>query len=208
MASSLKLWIGLLLSLPMTNNPAFSQTGDATERAGQYAEQGQAALAAGNLGEAERNFERLRGLEPNVAEVRAMLGRVYFQERKFGSAAVELEAALKLKPSLPKARTLLSIALSEISEYHKALPGLEDCFHRSSDTAEKRTCGLQLERTYTGLKLNQKAVEVALQMDGLYPDDAEVLYHSSQIYGNMAFQSIKRMSEVAPEFSVEIPRGG
>jgi predicted Zn-dependent protease len=35
-------------------------------------------------------------------------------------------------------------------------------------------------------------------MDGLYPDDAEVLYHSSQIYGNMAFQSIKRMSEVAP----------
>jgi len=179
-------------------SPIFSQSSPSSEDAQHYAEQGQAALAAGHLDKAEHSFEQLRAIEPDVAEVHAMLGRVYFQERKFSAASVELQAAVRLKPNLPKARTLLSIALSESSQYQQALPGLEDCFHQSSDPAEKRTCGLQLERACTGLKLDKKAVDVALQLDGLYPNDAEVLYHSSQIYGNMAFQSIKRMTDVAP----------
>jgi predicted Zn-dependent protease len=198
MASSLKLWIGLLLTLPMANNPIFSQTADATERSAQYAEEGQAALDAGRLEEAERDFEQLRVLQPKVAEVHAILGRIYYQERKFNLAVTELQAALKLKPSLPKANTLLAISLSEMAEYRQALPGLEDCFLHSADRAEKQMCGLQLERAYNGLKLDQRAVETALQMDKLYPDDPEVLYHSSQIYGKMAFEAVQRMSIVAP----------
>jgi predicted Zn-dependent protease len=182
----------------LTAGPILSQSSRAAGQAEQYAEQGQTALAAGHLDEAEHDFEQLRTLQPNVAEVHAMLGRLYFQERKFGLAATELQAALKLKPSLPKARTLLAIALSEMTDYHQALPGLDDCFHHSTDSAEKQLCGLQLERAYTGLKLDQKAVEVALAMDKLYPDDPEVLYHSSQIYGNMAFQSVTKLSSVAP----------
>ncbi len=194
MATTCRVWIGLLLVLPLACNPMFCQAPDAE----QYAEQGQAALEAGRLDEAQRNFEQLRTLQPNVAEVHAVLGRIYFQERKFDLAASELRTALKLKPSLPKAKTLLAISLSEMAEYRQAQPGLEDCFQHTGDAAERQMCGLQLERAYNGLKLDQKAVEVALQMDKLYPNDPEVLYHSSQIYGNMAFQAVKRMSVVAP----------
>jgi tetratricopeptide (TPR) repeat protein len=198
MVSPRQFGIGLLLAVSLASSPIFAQSSTSSEDAERYAERGQAALADGRLDDAEHDFEQLRAIEPNVAEVHAMLGRVYFQERKFNSAAAELQAAVKLKPTLPKARTLLSIALSETAEYQKAVPGLEACFHHSGDSAEKRTCGLQLERAYTGLKLDKQAVDVALQMDTLYPKDAEVLYHSSQIYGNMAFEAIKRMSEVAP----------
>jgi predicted Zn-dependent protease len=178
--------------------PAFAQTSNAAQSAEEYAEQGQAALAAGHLDQAEMNFEKLRQLEPGVAEVHAMLGRIYFEERKFGSAVEELRTAIKLKPAIPKARTLLAISLSEVTEYSEALPGLEECFHKSTEAAEKRMCGLQLERVYTGLKKNPEAVEVALAMDKLYPDDAEIQYYSAQIYGNMAFQTIHRMNAVAP----------
>jgi tetratricopeptide (TPR) repeat protein len=198
MIRSWKLCTGLLLACPLTNCPAFSQAQDATDRTAEYAEQGQAALAAGHLEEAQRDFEQLRMLQPGVAEVHAILGRIYYQQRKFNLAVVELEAALKLKPSLPKARTLLAISLSEMTEYRQALPVLEDCFLHSTDRSEKQMCGLQLERAYVGLHSDQKAVETALQMDKLYPDDAEVLYHSSQIYGKMAFEAIRRMSVVAP----------
>ena len=58
-------------------------------------------------------------------------------------------------------------------------------------------CGLQLERAYNGLKLDQKAVEIALQMDKLDPDDPEVLYQL-RIYGKMAYEAILRMNIVAP----------
>lgn len=198
MALSRKLFTGLILTCPLVFNPAFSQSSDTSDRSAQYAEQGQAALAAGHLKEAQQDFEQLRTLEPNVAEVHAILGRIYYQQRKFNLAAVELQAALKLKPSLPKARTLLAISLSEMTEYRQALPGLEDCFLHSTDRSEKQMCGLQLERAYNGLKLDQKAVEIALQMDKLYPDDPEVLYQSSRIYGKMAYEAILRMNIVAP----------
>ena len=85
-----------------------------------------------------------------------------------------------------------------MSDCRQALPGLEDCFLHSADRTEKQMCGLHLERAYNGLALDQKAVETALQMDKLYPDDPEVLYHSSQIYGKMAFEAIQRMNVVAP----------
>ena len=194
MISFLTLLTGCAVAACLAAFPALAQS----DRADSVAEHGQAALAAGHLDEAETDFEQLRTLEPNVAEVHAILGRIYYQQRKFSLAAAELEAALKLKPSLPRARTLLAVSLSESAEYKRALPGLEDCFERSADPDEKQMCGLQLERAYTGLKLSQKAVGVALQMDKLYPDDPEVLYHSSQIYGKMAFDAVQRMSIVAP----------
>jgi tetratricopeptide (TPR) repeat protein len=187
-----------LAAVLFASGPVFAQTSIAGRSADEYAEQGQSALAAGNLEQAEANFVKLSQLEPGIAGVHAMLGRIYYQERKFKLAAAELQAALKLKPSLPKAQTLLAISLSEMTEYRRALPGLEDCFLHSTDRSEKQMCGLQLERAYNGLKLDEKAVETAMQMDKLYPDDAEVLYHSSQIYGKMAFEAIQRMNVVAP----------
>jgi len=33
----------------------------------------------------------------------------------------------------------------------------------------------------------------------LYPDDPEVLYHTARIYGNQAFLTIQRLSQVAPD---------
>ena len=73
-----------------------------------YSEAGQSALAQGRYAEAESAFEKLRDLEPGVAEVHANLGAIYFQERKYDKAIPALRQAIKLKPSLSKAGTLLA----------------------------------------------------------------------------------------------------
>jgi len=163
-----------------------------------YAEAGQNALANGHYEEAERAYEKLRDLEPGVAEVHANLGLIYFQERKFKQAVPALSQALKLKPALPKTSLLLAMSLSELSRYGEALPGLEKGFRQSTDPAIKRMCGLQLLRTYTGLRRDNKAVEVALELNRLYPDDPEVLYHTGKIFGNFAFLSMQKLAQVAP----------
>ncbi len=174
---------------------AQSLSADAIE---QYSEQGQRALAEGHYSEAEQAFEKLRELEPGVAEVHANLGVIYFQERKFEQAVPALRHALKLKPSLSKTESLLAMSLSELGHYEEALPGLEKGFHRSTDPAIKRMSGLQLERAYTGLKRDAKAVEVALELNRLYPDDPEVLYNNGKILGNFAFLNIQKLAQVAP----------
>ena len=46
----------------------------------QYSDVGQKALASGNYAEAERAYEKLRDLEPGIAEVHANLGLIYFEK--------------------------------------------------------------------------------------------------------------------------------
>ena len=186
-------WVPLLvLSLPIT---ASAQDNDSAER---IAEVGQSALAAGKYAEAEKAFEQLRKLEPNIAEVQANLGLIYFQERKFEEAVPTLRQALKLKPTLVKSDNLLAMSLSEIGHYREAVPGLDKCLHHSSDQEIQRMCGLELQRAYTGLKKDDKAVEVAMQLNRLFPNDPEILYQTGKIYGNFAFLTMEKLAQVAP----------
>jgi len=163
-----------------------------------YSEEAQRALGEQRYADAEKAYEKLRELEPGTAEVHANLGLIYFQEKKFEQAVPTLRRALKLKPSLSKADTLLAISLSELGQYTEALPGLEKGFRRSTDPAVKRMCGLQLERAYTGLRRDSKAVEVALELNRLYPDDPEVLYHTGRLFGNFAYLTVQKLQEAAP----------
>jgi len=165
----------------------------------QYYEAGEKALAENRYIDAQRAYEELRRLAPGTAEVHARLGLIYFQERNFEQSVASLRQALKLKPDLPKVDTLLAMSLSELGRYTEALPGLEKGFHQSTDLAIRRMCGLQLERAYTGLERDSKAVEVALQLNRLYPDDPEVLYHTGKVYGNFAYLTMHKLAQVAPE---------
>lgn len=163
-----------------------------------YSEEGQQALAQGRYNEAERAYEKLRELSPKTAEVHANLGLIYFNERKFDQAVVALRKGLKLNPNLRKTSVLLAMSLSELGQYNEALPGLEKEFHRSTDPVIRRASGLYLERAYTGLKRDDKAVEVALELNRLYPDDPEILYQTGRLFGNFAYLAVKRLADVAP----------
>jgi tetratricopeptide (TPR) repeat protein len=192
------LWLLYLSCMLSSLVVAQTDASDVPSDVQRYAEAGQNALARGHYEEAEKAYEKLRELEPGVAEVHANLGLIYFQERKFKQAVPALSQALKLKPALPKTSLLLAMSLSELSRYGEALPGLEKGFHQATDPAIKRMCGLQLLRTYTGLRRDNKAVEVALELNRLYPDDPEVLYHTGKIFGNFAFLNMQKLAQVAP----------
>jgi hypothetical protein len=90
--------------------------------------------------------------------------------------------------------SLLAMALSERGEYRDALPGLEKGFHQTEDKELRRMCGLRLERAYTSLHSDTKAVQAALDLRQAYPDDPEVLYYSSKVFGNSAFLTRRRSS--------------
>ena len=195
-----RIWLSVVLCCAAVGfgDGSLQAQSSSTAAVEQYSTEGQSALAAGNYAAAERAFEKLRTLEPGVAEVHANLGLIYFQEGKFEEAVPALRQALKLKPSLTKSDSLLAMSLSELGHYSEALPGLEKGFRRSSDPEMRRMCGLQLERAYTGLKRDSKAVEIAMDLNRLYPDDPEVLYHNGRIFGNFAFLSVQKLAQVAP----------
>ena len=163
----------------------------------QYAD-AQRYLATGDYAHAEPAFENLARLDPQIAEIHANLGLIYFQEKKFEQAVAELHKTLQLKPSLTDSRFFLAMSLSELGQYRDALPGLEKGFN-SSHPEMKRMCGLQLERAYTGLKRDGDAVQAALQMERLYPNDPEVQYHDGKIFGNYAFLTMQKLWQASPD---------
>ena len=168
------------------------------EQAEKYAEAGKKALAAGQYPEARENFEQLAKLEPDIAEVHATLAAIYFKQREYESSVREVRTAQKLKPSLPKLDSLLALSLSELSRFEEALPRLEKAFKQPSDAEARRMCGLQLLRAYTGLGRDSDAVQTALALNKLYPDDPEVLYHTGRIYGNFAYIVMVKLHDKAP----------
>ena len=170
----------------------------ATDPLQEHAAAGERALAEGRYADAEREYETLRKLSPATAEVHARLGLIYFQEGKFDAAVPTLREAIRLKPGLPKVDALLSMSLSEIGRYEEALPGVTKAFSQSADPVLRRMAGLHLQRIYTGLGRDQDAVDVALKLSRLYPDDPEVLYHSGRLFANYAYLQTMRLATVAP----------
>ena len=169
------MWLALLTLAVVVaqDNPADLQ---------QLFERGEQALSEHRYRDAEQTYKKLQQLSPGTAEVYGRLGLIYFQQRKFAQAVPALRQALKLRPNLPNAGVLLAMSLSELGRFGEALPGLEKGFRQSADSALRRLAGLQLQRAYTGLQRDSKAVEVGLELTRLYPEDPEVLYHTGRLY--------------------------
>ncbi len=176
---------------------ARSQAG-AQNQAAQYAAEGQKALAQGHFEQAQVAFEKLAKLDPGIAEVHATLAAIYFKLRKYDAAFHQAETAHKLKPSLPRLDSLMGLSLSELGRYREALPRLKKGFKETSDPAVRRMCGLQLLRAYTNLDRDADAVEVSLELNRLYPNDPEVLYHTGRVYGIYAYDIMERLHNKAP----------
>ncbi len=165
----------------------------------QHVADGERALADGRYADAQKAYETLRRLTPGTAEVHARLGLIYFQQGKFTEAIPPLREALRLKPGLPKVGGLLAMSLSELGQYDEALPGVKNAFSQSADTILRRMAGLHLQRIYTGLGRDADAVDVALRLVRLYPDNPEVLYHSGRLFANFAYLQTMKLASVAPD---------
>jgi tetratricopeptide (TPR) repeat protein len=178
---------------------AAGQAADATREAQRYFEEGEKAISENRLDAASQAYEKLAQIDPKVPEVRAKLGLIYYMQSRCADAVPQLRTALQLKPGLPNAGTLLSICYAELGRYSEAVPGLEKAFSHLSDAKLRRLTGLQLLRSYTSLGQRDKAVQVALGLSHLYPDDPEILYDTGHFFGSLAYSSMKRLEAVAPQ---------
>jgi tetratricopeptide (TPR) repeat protein len=178
---------------------AFAFVQAQTPSIAQLAQEAGRAMAEQRYADAAQTYEKLRQLSPNVAEIHAQLGMAYFQLGHFAQAVPSFQQAIKLKPALPNLDAMLAMSQNELGQFKSAAPVLHKSFKRTTDAVLKRSLGLQLQRAYTGLQQDDKAVEVALELVRLYPQDAEVLYQAGKLFGNFAYLNTVKLAEVAPD---------
>ena len=187
---------GFLLFLWLSGLCAVGQQAD-VDLLQHYFQEGQRALTEERYAEAAQSFEKLRDLDSGIAEIHASLGFCYFQQGKFTEAVPAMREALKLNPALKPVEVLLAMSLAELGSYSQALPGLENGFRSAPDPALRRSAGLRLQRAYSGLEEDDKAVTIALELVRLYPEDPEILYHAGRATGNFAYLTMRKLAEVA-----------
>jgi tetratricopeptide (TPR) repeat protein len=174
-------------------------SGQNTKGLQEWYEEGERALAEKRLDAAASAYRKLERARPDLAEVHAKLGLIFYLQGKFAQAAPQFEEALRIKPGLERADVLLALNYAEMSRFQDALPGLEKGFRDPPDPAMQRLAGLELQRCYTALKKLDQAAEITVKMQRLYPEDPEVVYHAGRLYGELAFANMKKLTQLAPE---------
>jgi tetratricopeptide (TPR) repeat protein len=186
----------VLVGCVMICCPSPAQQGKSLQ---EWYEEGEKALAEKRLDVAAKAYENLERARPDLAEVHAKLGLIFYLQGKFAQSAPQFEQALRLKPGLERADVLLAMSYSELSRYQDALPGLEKGFEHPPDEPTRRLIGLELQRCYAALKKLDQAAEIAIRLQRLYPEDPEVVYHAGRLYGELAFANMQKLTQLAPE---------
>lgn len=164
-----------------------------------YAREGATAMSERRFTDAVRSYEKLIQLDPKTAENHAQLGLARYMQGDFAGAVPAFRRTLELKPDLPGAGVLLAMCLSELGRYAEAVPALEKGIQQPPDPGMGRLIALELLRSYQGLHQLDKAGEVALRLSRMYPKDPEVLYQAGRLYGELAYDTMRRLTDAAPD---------
>ena len=125
-------WTALALTLGQL--PAATEAPDAR----QIFEQGEQALASGDLATAEKAFRHVLEAEPNNAGAHGNLAVVYMRRREWHPALAELRAAEKLAPDMPGIKLNIGLVYYRQADYPRAIPPFESVVRDQPDSTQAR----------------------------------------------------------------------
>jgi len=191
----------LLVSVPAIL-PAHSAQSESLD---ELYQQAIAAQAAGNLKAATQKYLRIVALRPDVAEVHANLGRLYFQQQQSEDAERCLKKAIKLKPNLAGPYFFLGVLAFNDRRYKEA-----SSYLRKADSLDKSEDATTLYLAYTAYALADYlgAVGHFRKLANVSPDDPDVLYYLSKSYGQAAKRNLSLLQQKFPNsFHMHLARG-
>jgi tetratricopeptide (TPR) repeat protein len=99
---------------------------------------GQDALNQGRLDEAERDFQQVLAIDPQLGGAYANLGVVYMRRKQWDKALGELHKAEHLMPQVAGIRLNIGLAYYRQSEFLKAIPPFESVVRDQPDAPQPR----------------------------------------------------------------------
>lgn len=193
MASRLRIW--LLVIFFGTSNFAVGQSTLET-RIQQHFTAAREAERRGDLATAEKEYQAVLKLSPDLAEVSANLGLVYYLQRKDSDAIRVFQEALKRKPGLFAANLFLGMTYTRTNQYEKSIEPLKKAI--SLNPGELRAY-LNLGLSYSELGQDREAMKVLQSAADRWPEDVEVLYNLGIVYTRLMTGTYKKMAQVDPD---------
>lgn len=145
-----------------------------------------------------RGFEKLVKISPSAAEYHLNLGIAHYSSGRPQDATRALRQALKLKPSLTRARDYLGASLAESGQCKEALPYLRRDVSRVTDRNLTRAVGLGGVKCAMALNRPDEALDFVRLLNHDFPSDPEVLYLSTHVYSDLSVKASQDLLYKAP----------
>ena len=185
------LFLGPLSSFAQSQPSRNQQIELHTRKAAEYLQGNKPELAASE-------FRDILAIDPNNVDARGNLGAILFFEDAYADAIPQLRAALKLRPTLWKTRSLLGISEKRTGDTDAARLDLEKAFPNVTETKVRIQTGMELIEIYSAAGDLAEAATTVNILRKLEPIDGSILYTAYRIYSDLAEESLLSLSVVDP----------
>ena len=178
--------------------PSFAQPQPGREQIELHNRKASEYLRANKPDLAASEFRAILAIDPNNVEAHGNLGAVLFFKDAYADAIPQLRAALKLRPTLWKTRSLLGISEKRTGDAEAARLDLEKAFPNVTDTKVRIQTGMELIEIYSAAGDLDKAATTVNILRKLEPMDGGIVYAAYRIYSDLADESLLSLSVVDP----------
>lgn len=164
------------LTLCVLLGPAFAQRPTQFESLLASAQQAQ---ARGDFEAAAGFYRQAVSLRPEIAELRANLGLMYYQTGKDQQAIDAFSRAIRLKPGLFVPNLFLGLDYMKLRQFKEAIPYLKRAAQSRPADAQAQ---LGLGQAYGGSGNTRLAIRSYIRANRIDPQNADVWYHLGVAY--------------------------
>ena len=166
---------------------------------------GEAALHAGKLDEAERDFRQVLAINPGVAGAYANLGVIHMRRKQWPQALAALQKAEKLAPEIAGIRLNIGLAYFRQNDFGRAIPPFESVVKEAPDSFQARyllgLCYFFNDRWTDATAMLEPLWEQASnQMNYLYVLDIAAFKAKNTTLEEKAAARLVEIGEGSPEF--------
>jgi tetratricopeptide (TPR) repeat protein len=139
----------------------------------------QQAQARGDFEAAAESYRKALEIHPEVPELKANLGLMYYQTGKDQNAIEAFNQAIRLKPGLFVPNLFLGLDYVKLKQFKVAIPYLKRAAQLKPADAQAQ---LGLGQAYAGIGNKRLAIDSYLRADEVDPKNADVWYHVGVLY--------------------------
>lgn len=139
----------------------------------------QQAQARSDFQSAAEFYRQAAKLHPEIAELRANLGLMYYQTGKDEKAIESFSEAIRLKPALFVPNLFLGLDYVKLKRFKEAIPYLKRAVLSNPGDAQPQ---LALGQAYTGIGNTHLAIDSYLRASKTDPGKADTCYHLGVSY--------------------------